>query len=135
MIPSIKRINPPSLPNEEGLGYSQISVVEAGRTAYVSGQVAWSLDGSPVPTDLAEQTRLAAQSAKAALDALGATPENIAILRCYVKDLTPERLDQAFPVLLEFFQGAKPSLTGIGVAALALPEFQIELELTVHLPT
>ncbi len=27
-----------------------------------------------------------------------------------------------------------PSLTGIGVAALALPDLQIELELTVRLP-
>ncbi|GHB32469.1 hypothetical protein GCM10007094_21660 [Pseudovibrio japonicus] len=116
------------------MGYSQISVVEAGRMAYVSGQCAWRTDGTPIPKDLAEQTRLAAQSAKAALDALAAGPEDIAILRCYIKDLTPDRLNQAFPVLLEMLDGAEPSLTGIGVAALALPDLQIELELTVRLP-
>jgi hypothetical protein len=38
------------------------------------------------------------------------------------------------PPLLELFDGAKPSLTGFGVAALAAPELQVELELTVRLP-
>jgi enamine deaminase RidA (YjgF/YER057c/UK114 family) len=127
-------MNPSSLPNSEAMGYSQISIVEPGRMAYVSGQVAWRPDGEPVPADLAEQMKIVAANAKAALHALGATPENIVIARCFMTDLTPERLNRIFPPLLELFNGAKPCITGVGVAALASPDLQVELELTVRLP-
>ncbi|MGH6763997.1 MAG: RidA family protein [Phyllobacterium sp.] len=70
MSQSITRMNPPNLPNSAQMGYSQISIVEPGRMAYVSGQVAWRPNGEPVPSDLVEQARIAAANAKAALDAL-----------------------------------------------------------------
>ena len=38
------------------------------------------------------------------------------------------------PHLLAMFEGARPSITGIGVAALAGPDLQLEMELTVRLP-
>ena len=131
---AITRMNPPTLPNAAEMGYSQISIVEPGRRAYVSGQVAWRPSGEPVPTDLVEQTRIAAANAKAALEALDATPHDIAILRCFMTDLSPETLEQVLPPLLEMFDGAMPSVTGVGVAALAGPDLKIELELTVRLP-
>ena len=61
-------------------------------------------------------------------------PEDIVIARCFMTDLTPERLEQVFPPLLDLFDGAMPCLTGVGVAALAGPDLQVELELTVRLP-
>jgi enamine deaminase RidA (YjgF/YER057c/UK114 family) len=134
MTQTIVRMNPSTLPNAGEMGYSQISIVEPGRMAYISGQVAWRPNGEPVPTDLTEQMRIVAANAKAALLALGATPEDIVIARCFVTDLTPARLDQVFPPLLEMFNGAKPCITGVGVAALAAPDLQVELELTVRLP-
>lgn len=134
MTKNITRMNPPSLPNAGAMGYSQISVVEPGRMAYVSGQVAWRPNGEPVPADLAEQMKIVADNAKAALQALGATPEDIVIARCFMTDLTPERLNQIFPPLLEMFGGAQPCITGVGVAALAAPDLQVELELTIRLP-
>ena len=120
----IARMNPPQLPNADGIGYSQISVVEPGRMAYISGQVALSPDGAPVPANLADQMKVVARNARAALDALGASPQEIVIARCLVTDLTPERLKQVMPVLLELFDGAKPSLTGFGVAALPRQTFR-----------
>ena len=134
MVQAVSRLNPPSMPNSLELGYSQISIVEPGRMAYVSGQVAVSPDGDPVPDDLVAQTRLAARNARAALDALGASPGDIAILRCFMTDLNSETLAQVFPPILELFDGAQPSITGVGVAALAGPDLKIELELTVRLP-
>ena len=130
----IARLNPPNLPDTKGIGYSQISVVEPGRMAYISGQVALSPDGAPVPTNLADQMKVVARNARAALDALGAGAKDIVLARCLVTDLTPERLEQVMPSLLELFDGAQPSLTGYGVAALAAPDFQVELEMTVRLP-
>lgn len=134
MTQNIVRMNPPSLPNAGEMGYSQISIVEPGRMAYISGQVAWHANGEPAPADLVEQTEIAAANAKAALDALGATAADIVIARCFMTDLTPERLGQVLPPLLKLFEGAEPSVTGVGVAALAAPDLQIEIELTVRLP-
>jgi len=134
MSQTITRMNPPTLPDASAIGYSQISIVETGRLAYVSGQVAWRPDGEPAPADLGGQARIVAANALAALDALGATPQDIALARCFVTDLTPERLEQGFAPILEMFAGAQPSVTGVGVAALAAPDLQIEMELTVRLP-
>ncbi|MDP2118987.1 MAG: RidA family protein [Hoeflea sp.] len=134
MTQMITRLNPPSLPDAGALGYSQISIVEPGRMAFISGQVAARLGGEPVPADLVEQAGIVMANAKAALDALGATPRDIAILRIYVVDLTPERLHLVMPPLLAMLDGAQPSITGLGVAALAGPDLQVEMELTVRLP-
>ncbi len=130
----ITRLNPPTLPNAAELGYSQISIVAPGRMAYLSGQVAWRPGVGPVPSDLVEQMRLVAVNAKAALDALSASPRDIVIARLYVVDLTPERLERLMPAFLATFEGARPCVTGVGVAALATPDLQIELELIVRLP-
>ena len=134
MTAPIARINPPSLPDSRALGYSQVSVVEAGRMAYISGQVAWRPGGEPPPSDLVAQMRLVAANARAAMQAVGARPAHIVIARCFVTDLTPQRLEALMPELLALFDGAQPCVTGVGVAALAAPELQVELELTLRLP-
>lgn len=130
----ITRLNPPTLPNSGEVGYSQISIVEPGRMAYISGQVAWQVNGEPVPKRLAEQMVIVSANAKAALNALGATPQDIVIARVYVVDLTPERMEEVMPPFLATFEGAQPCVTGLGVAALASPELQVEMELVVRLP-
>lgn len=133
MPSAITRLNPPQLPDTQPLGYSQISIVAPGRMAYVSGQVGTRADGS-VPEDLPEQAQLVVARARAALQALGATPQDIVIARCFVTDLNETRMQQAWPVIVTLFKDARPSVTGVGVAALADPALQIELELTVRLP-
>ncbi len=134
MTQAVTRLNPSSLPDSTELGYSQITTVEPGRMAYISGQVASRPNGEPVPDDLVEQTKIVAANAKAALDALGAAPEDIVIARIFMTDLNADTLEQAFPVLLEMFDGAQPCITGVGVAALAGPNLKIEMEMTVRLP-
>jgi enamine deaminase RidA (YjgF/YER057c/UK114 family) len=129
----ITRLNPSTLPNAAELGYSQISIVPPGRMAYLSGQVAWRPGGEPAPAGLVEQMRVVAANAKAALDAIGASPQDVVIARVYVVDLTPARLAELMPAFLATFKGAQPCVTGVGVAALAAPELQVELELLVRL--
>ena len=129
----IVRLNPSTLPNAGEMGYSQISIVEPGRMAYISGQVAWR-DGQAVPKGLAEQMSIVSLNAKDALDAVGATPHDVVIARIYVVNLTPERLEELMPSFLATFEGAQPCVTGVGVAALAAPDLQVEMELVVRLP-
>lgn len=134
MTPSITRMNPITLPNSGEMGYSQISIVEPGRMAYISGQVAWQPNGGPVPEDLVEQMALVSKNARSALEAIGAKPEDVVIARIYMVELTPERLERVMPPFLSTFDGAQPCVTGVGVAALAAPDLQVEMELVVRLP-
>ncbi|WP_086932294.1 RidA family protein [Agarilytica rhodophyticola] len=130
----IVRVNPNTLPNSQEMGYSQISIVEPGRMAYISGQVAWLPDDKPVPSDIVEQMKLVSQNARSALESVGAKPADVVIARVYMVDLTPERLELLMPEFLATFEGAQPCVTGVGVAALAAPELQVEMELVVRLP-
>lgn len=134
MKQKIVRLNPPSLPDASQMGYSQISIVEPGRMAYISGQVAWRPNGEPVPDNLVEQMKIVSQNALAAITAVGAKPEDVVIARVYLVDLTPERLEELMPEFIATFQGAQPCVTGIGVQALAAPDLQVEMELVVRLP-
>lgn len=134
MTNSITRLNPSTLPNAEEMGYSQISIVEPGRMAYISGQVAWQANGAPVPEDLVEQMKLVSKNARLALEALGASAQDVVMARIYMVELTPERLEELMPPFLATFEGAKPCVTGVGVSALAAPELQVEMELVVRLP-
>jgi hypothetical protein len=58
------------------------------------------------------------------------------MFRVYVVDLTPERLKEVlYPYLHALCDGAQRSITGIGVAALAAPDLQLEIEIIVRLPS
>ena len=135
MPQAVTRITPQGLfDSATHAGYSQISVSEAGRLAFVSGQVAWQADGSPVPADLAGQTEVVLANLATALDALGAAPADILQLKLYVLDASEAAQGVVMPRLMAFLDGARPSLTGLGVAALAAPDLQIEIEMVVRVP-
>ncbi|MEO0930390.1 MAG: RidA family protein [Pseudomonadota bacterium] len=133
MSTSIDRLNPAALPDAGKVGYSQISIAQSGPLAFVSGQVAWQPDGTPAPTSLAEQTAIVVKNLQGALDALQATTDDIAQMRIYVTDLREATQEIAMGEIMRFLNGAKPSLTGIGVAALAGPDLQIEVEMVVQI--
>ena len=134
MSQPITRLNPQSLPNAAEMGYSQISIAEPGRMAFISGQVAWQPGNAPVPNSLSDQMKIVSTNARTALKAIGAAPSDIVMARVYVVDLTPDRLNAVMPAFLATFEGAQPSVTGIGVAALAGPDLQVEMELIVRVP-
>jgi enamine deaminase RidA (YjgF/YER057c/UK114 family) len=134
MQTSLQRMNPAALPNTSNLGYSQISIANAGILAFVSGQVAQAADGSAVPEGLEAQTKQVIANLTEALKALEARPQNIVQMRIYVTDLNEEAMNILMPPIIAFLNGAEPSLTGIGVAALAGPDLKIEIEMIVQLP-
>lgn len=134
MSASIVRMNPKTLPDAGKVGYSQISIAQPGRLAFVSGQVAWPAEGGAVPASLAEQTAIVVGNLKSALDALEATPDDILQMRIYATDLQPKAQETAMTQIMRFLDGAQPSMTGVGVAALAAPDLQIEVEMVVQVP-
>ncbi|MFV1497776.1 RidA family protein [Phaeobacter sp. JH20_02] len=128
-------MNPATLPDASKVGYSQISISNPGRLAFVSGQVAWDAAGSAVPKTLEAQTRQVVANLSAALQAIGASTSDIVQMRIYMTELNDETIGVAMAQIAGFLKGEQPSLTGIGVAALAGPDLQIEIEMVVQIPT
>ena len=131
---SISRRNPSTMWDMASRGYSQISVAEPGRLAFLSGQVAWRPSGEDMPKDLASQAELATASLAAALKELNASAQDILMLRVYVVDATNEAFGQAIAPLRELIGDAMPSITTIGVQALYMPEIKVEIEMVVRVP-
>ena len=130
---SVSRRNPPTMWDMASLGFSHISVAEPGRLAFLSGQIA-VMPGREVPQDLAGQAKVATASLAAALKELGASAQDIVMLRVYVVNATGEAFGQAVAPLHELLGGVMPSITTIGVQALYKPEIKVEIEMAVRLP-
>jgi enamine deaminase RidA (YjgF/YER057c/UK114 family) len=128
----ITRINPTTLYNSVQYGFSHATLQENGRTLHLAGQVAYDPAGVLVGgTDLGAQTRQALANLRAVLAAVGAQPADIVRLRTYVVNHTPDKLGTVLPELGTFFGGAvPPPNTFLGVAALARPDFLVEIEAT-----
>jgi enamine deaminase RidA (YjgF/YER057c/UK114 family) len=127
---TISRINPDSLYDSLTYGFSHATLQDGGKTLHLAGQVAWDAGCDVVGVgDLAAQTRQALANLRAVLAEVGATPADIVRLRTYVVDHTPDKLGIVLPEIGAFYEGATPAPnTFLGVAALALPDFLIEIE-------
>jgi len=124
-----QRINPNSLYDSVRYGFSHGALQESGRTLHLAGQVGWDRDYNIAAGDLAAQTRQALANLKAVLAEVGATPADVVRLRTYVVDHAPDKLGVILPEFGAFYEGATPAPnTLVGVAALALPDFLIEIE-------
>lgn len=132
---SNQKINPPQMHNSVQYGFSHAVIAEGGRQIHLAGQVAWDEHGVIVaPGDLAGQAAQAFHNLRTVLQACGATPKDVLRLRTYVVDHSPEKLGAIMPALMAFYGGELPAAnTLIGVQALALPEFLIEIEATAQI--
>ena len=126
---STLRINPPTLWDSAPVGFSQVVIAEGRRTVYCAGQVAWDTERQIGSEDLGEQARLALVNVERALAAAGGTLRDVVSLRVYV---VGDHIRQATPLrqalLAAFDDDARPAMTWIGVAALANPDFVVEIE-------
>jgi len=128
-------INPnslfPSLPH----GFSQVVVASGKKMVFVSGQTAWNARKNIVGgANLLEQTRQALRNVETAIEASGGTLKDVVALRIYVVNYQAESAKAVGSALKEFFSSENPpASTWIGVAALAVPEFLIEIEATAVL--
>ena len=108
--------------------YSQ-AVKETGGEAilYLAGQVAYDDNGVAAHAgDFKAQARATLHAVKAQVEAGGGTMANIVKVNTYLTDIR-HRADFA-AVREEFFGKKMPAHTLVAVAALAQPEFLIEIE-------
>jgi 2-iminobutanoate/2-iminopropanoate deaminase len=108
--------------------YSQAVKVTGGETIlYIAGQVAYDDKGDTAyPGDFKAQARAALLAVKAQVEAGGGTMANIVKVNTYLTDIR-HRADYG-PIREEFFGKKMPASTLVAVAALAQPEFLIEIE-------
>jgi enamine deaminase RidA (YjgF/YER057c/UK114 family) len=133
-LATVSRRNPPTIWDMASGGYSQISVAEPGRLAFLSGQVGWLPSGGEAPKDVAGQAKIAAANLAAALTELGASGQDIVLLRVYVVDATTEKFQQVQTALDELKGDGMPSITTIGVQSLYSPDILVEIEMVVRVP-
>ena len=108
--------------------YSQaVKVAGAQTILYIAGQVAYDAAGNPAHRgDFKAQAREAFRCLKALVETGGGRMENIVKINTYITDIR-YRADLV-PVREEFFGKKGPASTLVQVAALAHPDWLIEVE-------
>ena len=110
--------------------FSQVVVAEGSKTVYISGQVAWGVDGRIVGVDdFDAQAMKAYENLGIALRAAGATPADVVKTNIYIVNYNRDHrpgLEAARTSL--FGDVGAPASTLIGVQALAMSALMIEVE-------
>jgi len=135
MTARITRINPDEL--HPTPGYHHITVVQAGRTAFLAGQCPLDRSGTLVgPGDLDTQIDQVAANALAALSAVGVRPGDVVRSVIYVVSGDVAVLGAAWRRLTDSAIGPAftTASTLLGVAQLGFPGQLIEVDLTAALP-
>lgn len=121
----MKHIDPATL--SRPTGYTHVVEAKAGRTLYISGQVALDAAGALVGEgDLAAQTQQVFENLKSALAAGAATLDHVAKITVFITDAS--RIATFREIRNRYFTQALPASTLVQVVALARPEWLIEVE-------
>jgi enamine deaminase RidA (YjgF/YER057c/UK114 family) len=110
--------------------FSQVVVAKGTRTIHVSGQVAIDEKGALVGgNDLGQQTTQVMCNLGRALESAGASFADVVKITTYVVGYRPEQRAIVGQARAPFFAGrTPPASTLVGVAALAAPEWLVEIE-------
>ena len=121
-------------PRPQGLldnpAFSQVVSAAGARTVYTAGQVSIDERGTVIGAgDLAAQTAQAMRNVGLALAAAGAGYADIVKITTYVVNYKPEDRAVIGRARAPFFSnGTPPASTLVGVGALALPDWLVEIE-------
>ena len=119
--PKVSKVGP-------GRIMSQGVSVPAGKTVFVSGQVARNAQGETVGRgDIKAQTRQTLENIKAVLETAGATMDDVVKVTIFVTNIT-DHFDQIHEVRADYWKSGYPASTLVEVKALASPELFIEIE-------
>jgi len=121
--------NPPGLSTPRG--YTHVVDVPAGRTLYISGQVAFDAEGKVVGKgDVRAQTEQVFRNLKTAVESAGATMADVVKINWYVRDVS--QLAVYREVRNQFFEsGRYPASTLVEVKGLVSDDLLIEVEAIV----
>lgn len=126
-------VNPQNLFDPTPNGYSTAVIVPSkGRVAYISGQGGQDSTGGLSP-DFAVQVKQAYANLAAAIEALGARPDQVAKLTIFVVDHDMSKLEVLTRNVKEMFGDTLPAQTLVPVPKLAIDPMLFEVEAIVVL--
>jgi len=125
--PTKRSINPDGMAAPVGPYVHVVSVPPGGRLVYCAGAVALGPDGQVVAEgDIVGQTRQVMENLRLALQAAGATFDDVVKVTNYVVDVNDWR--HVLPVRAEYIKEPYPASSFVEVSALMFPELLIEIE-------
>jgi enamine deaminase RidA (YjgF/YER057c/UK114 family) len=121
--------NPPGLNPTNG--FTHVVTATGGKTIYVSGQVSVNEKAEVVGRgDFRAQVERTFENLKAALAAAGAAFRDVVKVTYFVVGLKPEHVPVVREVRARYLDMDKPPASSlVGVAALVVPDWLIEIEL------
>ncbi len=122
-----RSINPEGMADPVGPYSHVVTVPPGGTLVFCAGAVALDAEGKVVAEgDIVGQTRQVMENLRMALDAAGATFDDVVKVTNYVLDANQWR--QVLPVRAEYLKEPYPASTFVEVSALMFPELLIEIE-------
>lgn len=122
-----RSINPEGTPAPVGPYANVVTVPSGGRLVFCAGAVALGPDGEVVADgDVVGQTRQVMENLRLALEAAGATFDDVVKVTNYVVNVEDWR--RVLPVRAEYLKEPYPASTFVEVSALMFPELLIEIE-------
>ncbi|MFT4822956.1 MAG: enamine deaminase RidA (YjgF/YER057c/UK114 family) [Halioglobus sp.] len=125
-------LQPADLFSSADFGFAQAVSVEGKRLIFCAGQTAWDKDNNIIGgDDLGQQMAKTLENVGFAVAAAGATLADVCRLTIYIVDYNPGMLDTIAAELNKVFdKESLPANSLIGIQALAVPEFLVEIEAT-----
>jgi len=113
-------------------GFAQVVAAEGKKILFCAGQTAWDKDNNLIGADdLGKQMEKTLENISIALAAAGGTMQDVCRLTIYVVNYNPGMLDTIAAELAKAFdKDSLPANTLLGIQALAVPEFLVEMEAT-----
>jgi enamine deaminase RidA (YjgF/YER057c/UK114 family) len=120
--------NPADLHDPVNFGYSHVVEAPAPDLVFVAGQYASGPDGTVCSADFAAQVERSFANLGTALAAVGLGFEHVVRLGTYIVDHDEAKLQALLRVVSGIWGEHPPAQTLLGVARLALPDMQFEVD-------
>jgi len=122
------RIDPPELLRIPEI--VNVSIATGARVIHISGQTSVDVDGTVVGSTHLEQSRVVFRNLVIALDAAGATLDDVAKFNIYMVDYSWDALEALMTAAKEVLGDPYPvtANTLVGVASLWLPDLLVEVD-------
>jgi enamine deaminase RidA (YjgF/YER057c/UK114 family) len=121
----LKTYNPASISSSRSNYSHAVEVPPNARTLYISGQVPVAADGS-TPEGIEDQVVLAFDNVQTVLSEAGMSLDDVVRVNVYLTD------ESYFPAFRDhrnrLFTDHKAASTAVAIAALAHPQFKVEIE-------
>lgn len=125
---SLSISNPSTLHDPVGFGYSHVAKVTSGELVLIAGQYASDGERQVTTSDFAAQVDQALANLGKALESAGLGYRDVAQLRTFIVDHDSDKLAVIGTAIGRIWGDKPPTQTLLGVAALALPGMQFEID-------